>query len=389
MQLKDNKTLEILFNQKIKNQPLYKVFKGTLRSLPTPINLSLFWNFGSLLGLCLIIQILTGLILATSYSANIITSFYVIFKTIENIDFSWFYRYIHANGASFFFVCLFIHIGRGVYFNSFLIKHTWSVGVSILLLTIAAAFLGYVLPINQISFWGARVITNLFTEIPYVGTTLVKFIWGDVSVENPTITRFFTFHFLIPFIILALVVLHILFLHSTGSSNPLGLYRINKKVIFKYNYSLGDLTGYLVSFSLFIILCLYLPLTLGDDENFIQSNPGVTPQHIQPEWYFLFAYAILRSIPNKLGGVIALALSVIIFYILPFTHIGSKKNLSLYPLNKINYWFFVVSVILLTWIGINSVEPPYILTGQILTFIYFFYFFINPLIIKLWDFLYK
>lgn len=366
-----------------KKTPLATVINNTLIQLPAPINLTTLWNMGSLLSMCLIIQIFTGILLASSYSPSILNSFYIVNFITENYDKGWIIRYIHANGASLFFICMYTHIGRGLYYNSYFIKHTWIAGVTILILTIAAAFLGYVLPVNQISFWGASVITNLFSEVPYIGQDLVKSIWGGPSVENPTVVRFFTFHFMVPFIILALVIVHITYLHTTGSSNNLGIMSNTRKLIFHPFFSIKDLIGVIITLILFIFLCLHHPLILGDDENFTEADPAVTPHHIQPEWYFLFAYAILRSIPNKLGGVIALALSVIIFYILPFSTKRSKiKRINILPLSKLLFWSFCRTVILLSWIGIRPVEDPYILTGQILTIIYFSYFFINPFIMS-------
>lgn len=367
--------------------PLLKALNSTLVELPAPSNISIFWNFGSLLSLCLIIQIVSGLLLASAYSPRIEYSFDLISKIAESSDKGWLIRYIHANGASLFFFCLYTHIGRGIYYRSYLYKHTWNVGVTILLLTMAAAFLGYVLPVNQISFWGASVITNLFREIPYIGGDIVKLIWGGPRVDNPTIIRFFTFHFIIPFIILAAVVVHIIFLHETGSRNPLGINSSLDKRPFHIYFSSKDLLGIFLVSSLFLFLCLTNPLVLGDDENFTRANPSVTPHHIQPEWYFLFAYAILRSIPNKLGGVIALAFSIIILYTIPLTNVSSTKGIIFYPLNKITFWLFVVSVLLLTWIGMCPVEEPYVITGQILTCLYFIFYLINPLLMKLWDYL--
>nr|DAZ91354.1 TPA_asm: CYTB [Gammarus chevreuxi] len=369
----------------LKANPLMKVFTSTLIKLPAPSNISAMWNFGSLLSLCLLIQIVSGLLLASAYSASMESSFQLVIQTMETMDKGWLLRYIHANGASLFFACIYMHMGRGLYYSSFLYTHTWSAGVTILLLTMAAAFMGYVLPVNQMSFWGASVITNLFSEVPYLGPTIVQFIWGGVSVHNPTVTRFFTFHFVLPFIILALVAVHIIFLHQTGSNNPLGVASNASKITFNVYFSMKDLFGVLLTVLLFMALVLYWPMILGDDENFSIADPAVTPHHIQPEWYFLFAYAILRSIPNKLGGVIALVLSVTIFYIMPFTFVSKMKSTSFYPLNKLLYWTFIVIVILLTWIGMRPVEEPYVLTGQILTSLYFLYFILSPMLFKLWD----
>lgn len=327
---------------------------------------------------------MSGLLLASAYAPNISDSFYLVTKIIDNVSEAWWVRYLHANGASLFFVCLYLHIGRGIYFNSFLLTHTWRVGVTIFFLTMAAAFLGYVLPVNQISFWGASVITNLAREVPYLGRSILRFIWGGVAVQDPTVKRFFIFHFILPFIILALVGLHITFLHTTGSSNPLGL-ATNKKIKFQYKFSSKDLLGVLLVITLFVVLCTHYPLILGDDDNFANARAAVTPQHIQPEWYFLFAYAILRSIPNKFGGVVALVMSIAILYTIPFTYLGVNKSKASQILDKIIYWFLIVTVLLLTWIGARSVEDPYIVTGQILTITYFSYYLIKQPLIKICD----
>jgi len=249
------------------------------------------------------------------------------------------------------------------------------------------AFLGYVLPWGQISFWGATVITNLISAIPYLGNILVQWIWGGFAVDNATLTRFFTFHFILPFIIFAIIIIHLLFLHQTGSRNPLGTNRNIDKIPFHPYYTFKDLIRILIIIFILIFLTLWNPYLLGDPDNFIPANPLVTPIHIQPEWYFLFAYAILRSIPNKLGGVLALIISIAILYILPFTNKKKYLRTQFYPLNKILFWRLLSIIILLTWIGARPVEDPYILTGQILTITYFFYYIINPLIAKLWDYI--
>jgi len=368
-----------------KKNPLFKVFNSTLIELPAPPNITIFWNFGSLLSGCLVTQIVSGLFLASAYSAGIELRFEHVFKAIETRDKGWIIRYIHANGASLFFLCIYLHVGRGIYYRSYLYKHTWNVGVTILLLTMAAAFIGYVLPVNQISFWGASVITNLFREIPYIGPNVVQYIWGGVTVDRPTISRFFTFHFLVPFIILGLVVVHITMLHLTGSGNPLGVCRGSDKVRFHSYFSLKDGLGAALVSTLFILICLYRPLILGDDENFSPANPSATPHHIQPEWYFLFAYAILRSIPNKLGGVIALLLSVLILYLMPTIGLAKKKGSIFYPVNKGLFWGFVVCVLALTWIGACPVEAPYVITGQIFTALYFLFYLLGPVSAAVWD----
>lgn len=289
----------------------------------------------------------------------------------------------------FFFICLYLHTGRGIYYGSYLFLHTWSIGVIIIFLVIGTAFLGYVLPWGQISFWGATVITNLASAIPYVGTDLVQWLWGGFAVDNATLTRFFTFHFLFPFIVAAAVIVHLLFLHQTGSNNPLGLPNNIDKIPFHHYFTLKDLFGILVLIAALLLLTLLDPYLLGDPDNFIPANPLVTPAHIQPEWYFLFAYAILRSIPNKLGGVVSLVLSIAILLILPFTHKGKFRRLTFYPINQVIFWSLVSIVFLLTWIGARPVEDPYILTGQVLTVLYFSYYILSPLSIMWWDKLLK
>lgn len=367
------------------NHPLFKIINNSLIDLPAPSNISIWWNFGSLLGLCLIIQILTGLFLSIHYTADIQTAFNSVNHICRDVNYGWLLRTLHANGASFFFICIYLHIGRGLYYKSYIYIETWNIGVILLFLTIGTAFIGYVLPWGQMSFWGATVITNLLSAIPYLGTDLVQWLWGGFAVDNATLTRFFSFHFLLPFIIAAVTIIHLLFLHQTGSNNPLGINTNINKIPFHPYFTYKDLVGFFVITFTLVILCLIAPYLLGDPDNFIPANPLVTPVHIQPEWYFLFAYAILRSIPNKLGGVIALVISIAILFIIPFVNKRNFRTLKFYPLNKILFWNFLIVVIILTWIGARPVEDPYILTGQILTVIYFLYYLINPLLIKIWD----
>nr|YP_010722711.1 cytochrome b [Luehdorfia puziloi]WDW20229.1 cytochrome b [Luehdorfia puziloi] len=368
-----------------KTHPLLKIMNNSLIDLPTPSNISSWWNFGSLLALCLITQIITGLFLTMYYTANIELAFYSVNYICRNVNYGWLIRTLHANGASFFFICIYIHIGRGIYYESFNFKYTWMVGIIILFILMATAFMGYVLPWGQMSFWGATVITNLLSAIPYLGTLLVNWIWGGFAVDNATLTRFYSFHFLLPFMILMLTMIHLLFLHQTGSNNPLGINSNLDKIPFHPFFTFKDLIGFITMLFILILLTLTNPYLLGDPDNFIPANPLVTPIHIQPEWYFLFAYAILRSIPNKLGGVIALIMSIMILIILPFTFNKKIQGIQFYPLNQFLFWFMITTIILLTWIGARPVENPYIITGQILTIIYFSYFILNPLINKIWD----
>nr|YP_010118688.1 cytochrome b [Pelopidas mathias]QQY86872.1 cytochrome b [Pelopidas mathias] len=368
-----------------KTHPILKILNNSLIDLPSPSNISSWWNFGSLLALCLVIQILTGLFLSMYYSANIELAFYSVNYICRNVNYGWLIRTLHANGASFFFICIYLHIGRGIYYESFNFKYTWMVGIIILFVLMATAFMGYVLPWGQMSFWGATVITNLLSAIPYFGTFLVQWIWGGFAVDNATLTRFYSFHFLFPFIILALSMIHLIFLHQTGSNNPLGINSNLDKIPFHPFFSFKDLIGVIIMLFFLLMLTLLNPYLLGDPDNFIPANPLVTPVHIQPEWYFLFAYAILRSIPNKLGGVIALVMSILILIILPFTFNKKIQGIQFYPLNQILFWFMVSTVLLLTWIGARPVEDPFIIVGQLLTINYFSYFIINPIINKLWD----
>nr|UPL65970.1 cytochrome b [Hyalopeplus sp.] len=368
-----------------KTHPLFKIMNNSLIDLPSPSSISLWWNFGSLLGLCLLIQILTGIFLAMHYTPNIEMAFSSVMHICRDVNNGWLLRNMHANGASMFFICLYLHVGRGIYYSSHKLIMTWMIGVILLLIVMATAFLGYVLPWGQMSLWGATVITNLLSALPYLGNDLVKWLWGGFSVDNATLNRFFTLHFLMPFIIAALVMIHLIFLHQTGSNNPMGLNSNYDKIPFHPYFSIKDYLGMMITLFMFIMLNLWSPQLLGDPENFIPANPLVTPVHIQPEWYFLFAYAILRSIPNKLGGVIAMIASIAIIMILPFTNKNKFQSMNFYPINKMLFWTLLVNLILLTWIGARPAEEPYILTGQLLTTTYFMYFIINPILIKFWD----
>nr|BAA78469.1 cytochrome b [Urogymnus polylepis] len=359
-----------------KTHPLFKIINNSLIDLPAPTNISIWWNFGSLLGLCLIIQILTGLFLAMHYTADISSAFSSVAHICRDVNYGWLIRNIHANGASLFFICIYLHIARGLYYGSYIYKETWNIGVIILLLLMATTFVGYVLPWGQMSFWGATVITNLLSALPYIGDMLVQWIWGGFSIDNATLTRFFTFHFLLPFIIAALTMVHLLFLHETGSNNPTGLDSNMDKIPFHPYYSYKDLLGFFILLLLLTLLALFMPYSLGDAENFIPANPLVTPPHIKPEWYFLFAYAILRSIPNKLGGVLALAFSILILLLVPMLHTSKQRNLTFRPITQLLFWLLVTNTIILTWIGGQPVEQPFITIGQIASITYFSFFLI-------------
>nr|YP_010925308.1 cytochrome b [Sigara lateralis]WKD80511.1 cytochrome b [Sigara lateralis] len=368
-----------------KNHPLIKIINSSLIDLPSPSNITLWWNFGSLLGMCLMIQLITGIFLAMHYTANTDLAFSSVIHITRDVNNGWLLRSLHANGASLFFMCLYLHIGRGIYYGSYKLIMTWSIGVIMFLTIMATAFLGYVLPWGQMSFWGATVITNLLSAIPYIGSDLVKWLWGGFSIDNATLTRFFTLHFLLPFIIAAMTMIHLLFLHQTGSSNPLGIKSNYDKIPFHPYFSIKDLMGMVIVLFMFIMLNLLEPRILGDPENFIPANPMVTPVHIQPEWYFLFAYAILRSIPNKLGGVIAMILSILIILIMPITNKMKFKSMIFYPINQLLFWSLIMTMLLLTWIGARPAEEPYIWVGQMLTIYYFMFYLINPIMLKMWD----
>nr|QDI93918.1 cytochrome b [Tuxedo drakei] len=374
-----------MFKPLRKTHPLMKIMNNSLIDLPSPSSISLWWNFGSLLGMCLMIQIITGIFLAMHYTANIELAFASVVHICRDVNNGWLLRNLHANGASMFFICLYLHVGRGLYYSSYKLIMTWTAGVILLLLIMATAFLGYVLPWGQMSLWGATVITNLLSALPYLGEDLVKWLWGGFSVDNATLTRFFTLHFLMPFIVAMMVMIHLLFLHQTGSNNPLGMNSNYDKIPFHPYFSIKDYMGMMVTLFMFIMLNLWDPTMLGDPENFIPANPLVTPVHIQPEWYFLFAYAILRSIPNKLGGVAAMIVSIAIIMILPFTNNNKFQSMNFYPMNKMLFWTLVINLILLTWIGARPAEEPFIMTGQLLTMTYFMYYLVNPILLSFWD----
>jgi len=374
-----------MFSPLRKTHALLKVFNNAVIDLAVPINISVFWNFGSLLGLCLIIQLVTGILLAMHYAARVDLAFLSVSHIVRDVNYGWLIRNIHANGASFFFFCIYIHIGRGYYYRSFINKELWNTGIIIYIILIATAFIGYVLVWGQISFWAATVITNLFSAIPYIGRSLVEWIWGGFSVDNATLNRFFSLHFLLPFIISGIVVLHFLFLHQKGSNNPLGLNSSIIKIPFHSYHVVKDLLGFLILLFFFFLIIFFFPCVLGDSENFIIANPLVTPVHIIPEWYFLWVYAILRSIPNKLGGVVAIFSAILILFLVPFINIQERIGRSFYYINQYIFWLILVNLFLLTWIGICPVEPPYEFLGRIFTVLYYIFYFIHPLVAIIWD----
>nr|WBW69173.1 cytochrome b [Sacalia quadriocellata] len=354
-----------------KTHPLMKIINNSFIDLPSPSNISAWWNFGSLLGACLILQIITGIFLAMHYSPDISLAFSSVTHIARDVQYGWLIRNLHANGASIFFMCIYLHIGRGLYYGSYLYKETWNTGIMLLLLTMATAFVGYVLPWGQMSFWGATVITNLLSATPYIGNTLVQWIWGGFSVDNATLTRFFTFHFLLPFTIAGLAAVHLLFLHETGSNNPTGLNSNADKIPFHPYFSYKDLLGLILTLTFLLTLALFFPNLLGDPDNFTPANPLSTPPHIKPEWYFLFAYAILRSIPNKLGGVLALLFSILVLFTMPTLHTSKQRTASFRPLTQTLFWCLVADLLVLTWIGGQPVEDPFITIGQAASIFYF------------------
>nr|YP_010994948.1 cytochrome b [Polypylis sp. TS-2018]WOZ13956.1 cytochrome b [Polypylis sp. TS-2018] len=344
-------------------------------NLPSPISISIWWNGGSILGVLLAMQILTGLFLSMHYTSDIENTFNSIVHIMRDVPMGWVFRFLHANGASFFFLFIYLHLGRGLYYQSYMTQpRTWMVGVTIFFISMATAFLGYVLPWGQMSFWGATVITNLMSAIPYFGPSLVEWVWGSFSVGQPTLTRFFSLHFILPFVILAFTMIHLLFLHEKGSTNPLGDLNHSGKIPFHPYFTWKDFVGFMVMLSMLMFIVFFYPNALGDPENFTMANFKVTPTHIQPEWYFLFAYAILRSIPSKLGGVIALVLSILVLYFLPLTIMKYCMSGSFNLFFQVSFWLFVSMFILLTWLGACPIEEPYMTLAIPCTILYFLYY---------------
>nr|QMS48899.1 apocytochrome b [Haementeria acuecueyetzin] len=365
--------------------PIIKIMNNALIDLPAPNNISIWWNYGSLLGLALMIQTITGIFLSMHYVPNIEMAFSSVMHISRDVEYGWLLRYLHANGASMFFLFLYIHIGRGIYYSSFTMMETWNIGITLYIITMATAFMGYVLPWGQMSFWGATVITNLLSTFPYIGKMMVEWIWGGYAVDNATLNRFFSFHFLLPFMMISLVVVHLLFLHQSGSNNPLGINSDSDRIPFHPYYSIKDCLGFIMAITMLLMLVLFMPNLFSDPENFIKASSSTTPVHIKPEWYFLWIYAILRSVPNKLGGVIAAFSGILIMYMIPFTTPMNKYSLMFYPLNKVLFWMFISSFIILTWIGGRPVEEPFIMIGQLATTFYFSFFFLNPIMSYLTD----
>ena len=360
--------------------PIISMLKHSAVDYPTPKNLNYWWNFGSLAGFFLLVQIITGIMLSMHYTAHVDHAFSSIEHIMRNVNHGWLIRYVHMNGASFFFIVVYIHIFRGLYYGSYKAPREllWWLGIIILLLMMATAFMGYVLPWGQMSFWGATVITNLFSAIPLVGENIVQWLWGGYSVDNPTLSRFYTLHFLLPFLIVGVVILHIVALHTHGSNNPLGIDRKGPQdsIPFHPYYTVKDFFGLGVALTIFFTVVFFAPDYLGHPDNYIPADPLKTPAHIVPEWYFLPFYAILRAIPDKLGGVIAMFSAIFVLFLLPWLDTSKVRSATFRPIYKVLFWFFLVDAIILGWIGSKPVEGTYILIGRVATFYYFLHFLI-------------
>jgi ubiquinol-cytochrome c reductase cytochrome b subunit len=368
----------------LKTHPFLKLVNAYVIDHSQPTNISYLWNFGSLLGVCLIVQIITGVTLAMHYNPSVAEAFNSIEHIMRDVNNGWLVRYLHSNTASAFFFLVYLHIGRGLYYASYRAPRTlaWVLGAIILILMIGTAFLGYVLPYGQMSLWGATVITNLISAIPWIGQDIVEFIWGGFSVNNATLNRFFALHFVLPFVLAALALMHLIAVHETaGASNPLGVPGYYDRVVFAPYFLFKDLITIFIFFFVLSLFVFFMPNFLGDSDNYIMANPMQTPAAIVPEWYLLPFYAILRSIPNKLLGVIAMFMALVIILILPITDLGQTKGLQFRPLSKLCFWIFVANFLILQQLGAKHVESPFIEFGQISTILYFAHFLvIVPLI---------
>ncbi len=358
--------------------PVLAIVNNHLIDYPTAINTSYLYGFGSMAGLMLVVQILTGIFLAMHYTGHVDLAFASVEHIMRDVNNGWLIRYAHANGASFFFLVVYIHIGRGLYYGSYMTprEHLWGSGVGIFILMMATAFIGYVLPWGQMSFWGATVITNLFSAIPVVGDSIVTWLWGGFSVDNATLNRFFSLHYLLPFLIAGLVLVHLVLLHTNGSTNPLGIESNLDKISFYPYFYVKDLFGFICLMVLFTFFLYFYPNTLGHPDNYIVANPMVTPAHIVPEWYFLPFYAVLRSIPDKLGGVLAMGGALIMLLLLPWLNTSKVRSTAFRPIYRKIYWIIIANFLILGWIGQNVVETPYIEVGQFTTALYFAFFLI-------------
>ena len=363
----------------LKSNSLLKMVNSYVIDSPTPSNISYLWNFGSLLGLCLVIQIITGVTLGMHYTPNVLEAFDSVEHIMRDVNNGWLLRYLHSNTASAFFFIVYLHIGRGIYYGSYKAPRTlvWIIGTIILILMIATAFLGYVLPYGQMSLWGATVITNLMSAIPWVGQDIVEFIWGGFSVNNATLNRFFALHFVLPFILAALALMHLIVLHDTaGSGNPLGVSANYDRLPFAPYFLFKDLITIFIFIIVLSVFVFFMPNVLGDSENYVMANPMQTPPAIVPEWYLLPFYAILRSIPNKLLGVIAMFSALLALLSLPFTDLSKLRGIQFRPLSKIAFFIFVANFLILMQLGAKHVESPFIELGQICTALYFAHFLI-------------
>ena len=351
-------------------------FDSHLIHYPAPINLNYAWSFGSTAGICLIIQILTGIFLAMHYTPHIDLAFSSVEHIMRDVNNGWLIRYAHANGASMFFIVVYSHIFRGLYYGSYMHPRQllWCSGVVIFILMMGTAFMGYVLPWGQMSFWGATVITNLSTAIPIIGQPIVDWLWGGFTVNNATLNRFFSLHFVFPFLIAGLSLLHLALLHKDGSNNPLGVDTSVDKVPFYPYFIVKDVFAFFIFTLVFSIFVFYFPNAMGHPDNYIPANPLVTPAHIVPEWYFLPFYAILRSIPDKLGGVAAMGGALLVLFLIPFTNTSEIRSTTFRPLFKIFYWLLVADFLILGWIGQKPVKTTFVIAGQLATLYYFIFF---------------
>jgi ubiquinol-cytochrome c reductase cytochrome b subunit len=358
--------------------PIFSFMNHELNEYPTPKNLSYWWNFGSLAGITLMIMIVTGITLSMHYTAHVDHAFQSVERIMRDVNYGWLIRYIHMNGASFFFIVVYIHIFRGLYYGSYKAPREllWILGVLILLLMMATAFMGYVLPWGQMSFWGATVITNLFSAIPLVGESIVTWLWGGFSVDNATLNRFFSLHFLLPFVIVGVVVLHIVALHRFGSNNPLGIDTKGPQdqLPFHPYYTIKDLFGLSVFLAIFAFMVFFQPNFLGHPDNYIPANPLVTPAHIVPEWYFLPFYAILRAVPDKLGGVLMMFGAIAVLFILPWLDRSPIRSGGFRPIFKVFFWVFVVDCVALTYLGAQPAEGIFVILSRVATAYYFIHF---------------
>jgi len=362
-------------SRRLLNLPLIKTLTDHLVDYPTSLNLTYFWGFGSAAGIFLVVQMMSGVILAMHYTPHVSLAFLSVEHIIRDINGGWFIRHCHANGASFLFLSVYTHLFRGLYYSSYkgVRAISWSVGVIIFILMMACAFMGYILPWGQMSLWAANVITNLFSAFPWVGEVIVYWLWGGYSVENATLNRFFSFHFLLPFLITACIILHISFIHLKGSNNPLGIANVNKISFYPY-FWLKDIFGWIVLGGIYLAFIFFYPNVLGHPDNYVAANPLVTPSHISPEWYFLPFYAILRAIPNKLSGVCLMFSGLLILFLVPVLNLSPFYSFQFLVFQQFSFWILIAAWFILGWVGACAPEPPFLSIGQAATLYYFAYF---------------